>query len=575
MAHIKSHYRHINGKVVYVRDHDDANPQGRPAELHERTAIGKRQNGGHYLRATDADDFEKIKASAEATGKTGTKRWAGANHHGRVSGYNHMDFDSLEDAKAVHEHMAKQSAPAEKPVEADKPKAEPAATPACGGGDWDAQKKTEFEGKLHKDYKNQTDYLAKANGWKNPHASTAWEETKDGYHKNAQESHEIAAGWHSVEAKKARVEKRNDGHIEGHEGAQKAHDAMAKWHGEQLTKSGSAPTDKPKASPDPKAENHASRAQEASFAAHNHEAEAGGSNNLDSKGHAEGAKLHWAAAKANQKAADHHLGAATVVDGMKIAPVENGPFQRYKGRADQHIRDADWHNRKSIEKAHEELKDNYDKSYMHANALSRKAGSDDTEEAHRHAWEAHTDALKAVHAMAQGPENSLKGAPANAVKHHFDAMEFHKSAAIAHREKKKAPAAKPEAPASSVDPAEHTDAFKSINDAGKWHKGLEMGGGIRNTSENRRSAADAHKKAITHLEAMKATGKDHDAPWGGTIKHDALDGMIQEHKQKADWHAHIADKQEQAKKGSRGLKKSFTEGIDYPKFADWQKQQGA
>lgn len=81
--------------------------------------------------------------------------------------------------------------------------------------------------------KRQILYNQKAHGFKNPHAATALQDTEFGDHKHARESHEIAAGWHSQEAKKARAEGRNDGTAEGHEGSMQAHDALAKWHGEQ------------------------------------------------------------------------------------------------------------------------------------------------------------------------------------------------------------------------------------------------------------------------------------------------------------------------------------------------------
>jgi len=103
VAHVKGHYRHINGKVVYVPDYDKTVHGDHPeATLHQRTVVGEKKGAG-FLRATDSQDRKAIKTAAEALGIeiTHVKR-AGANHHGRVSAYDHIHFNTAEDAQKVH-----------------------------------------------------------------------------------------------------------------------------------------------------------------------------------------------------------------------------------------------------------------------------------------------------------------------------------------------------------------------------------------------------------------------------------------------------------------------------------------
>lgn len=103
-SHIKGHYRHINGKVVYVQDYDKTVHGDHPeATIHQRTVIGAHKSGTHTLRATDGEDREAIK---EAAGKLGVPvhhiKRSGANHHGRVGAYDVIHFNTQEDAKKVH-----------------------------------------------------------------------------------------------------------------------------------------------------------------------------------------------------------------------------------------------------------------------------------------------------------------------------------------------------------------------------------------------------------------------------------------------------------------------------------------
>lgn len=108
-AHVKAHYRVVNGKVVHIAEHDDARPQGRPAELHERTAVGKHKDGSHYLRATDAEDAEHIKGAAGKLGIPIEQRRSGANHHGRVGAYNHYHVQDPSHAAAILDELKKHS----------------------------------------------------------------------------------------------------------------------------------------------------------------------------------------------------------------------------------------------------------------------------------------------------------------------------------------------------------------------------------------------------------------------------------------------------------------------------------
>jgi len=116
--HHKAYYRTVNGKVVHVGEGGEG--QGRPAELHERTAIGKHKSGTHYLRASDAEDGSKIKRAADELGIHTEKRRAGANHFGRVGAYDHYHTSSLQDAQAIHSHLrraadARHTEPDERP----------------------------------------------------------------------------------------------------------------------------------------------------------------------------------------------------------------------------------------------------------------------------------------------------------------------------------------------------------------------------------------------------------------------------------------------------------------------------
>ena len=92
-----SHFRVVQGQTVYSADAK----QGRTAEIHERTAIGKSKDGTHYLRATNAEDGRQILKAAQDTGIEVQKRRSGASHFGRIGAYDHYHVTGLGDADRV------------------------------------------------------------------------------------------------------------------------------------------------------------------------------------------------------------------------------------------------------------------------------------------------------------------------------------------------------------------------------------------------------------------------------------------------------------------------------------------
>ena len=110
-AHVKAHYRVVDGKVLYIPGYDKTVHGEHPeASLHQRTVYGVHKEGTYTLRATDSEDREAIKAAAAKAGVPvhHIKR-AGATHHGRVGGaYDVVHFNSEADAKQVHDMLATQ-----------------------------------------------------------------------------------------------------------------------------------------------------------------------------------------------------------------------------------------------------------------------------------------------------------------------------------------------------------------------------------------------------------------------------------------------------------------------------------
>jgi hypothetical protein len=108
VAHVKAHYRVVNGKVSYIPGYDKTVHGDHPeATLHQRTVYGAHKSGTHFLRATDAEDREAIKAAAAKAGvEIHHIKRAGANHHGRQNAYDHIHFNTENDAKKVHDMLA-------------------------------------------------------------------------------------------------------------------------------------------------------------------------------------------------------------------------------------------------------------------------------------------------------------------------------------------------------------------------------------------------------------------------------------------------------------------------------------
>ncbi|MBI3131470.1 MAG: hypothetical protein HYZ13_09105 [Acidobacteria bacterium] len=104
-AHIKAYYRNLGGKIVYVPEHDDTRPDGQPAGLHERTAMGRHHDGTTYLRATDAEDSKTIQAAAEKHSIPLEKRRRGATHHGRVGAYDHFHVTDPTQAATILQEL--------------------------------------------------------------------------------------------------------------------------------------------------------------------------------------------------------------------------------------------------------------------------------------------------------------------------------------------------------------------------------------------------------------------------------------------------------------------------------------
>jgi hypothetical protein len=111
VAHIKAHYRNVNGKIVYIEGYDkDVHGDHPEAALHERTVKHVDSKGAHFLRATDKEDAETIEAKAKELGITphhhATRgKYIKSNHHGRTSTYPTFYFDSEQDAQKVHDAL--------------------------------------------------------------------------------------------------------------------------------------------------------------------------------------------------------------------------------------------------------------------------------------------------------------------------------------------------------------------------------------------------------------------------------------------------------------------------------------
>lgn len=128
--HVKAHYRVVNGKVTYIQDYDaNVHMEHPQASLADRSALGTHKEKGTFIRATDMEDRKTIEAHAAKVGAKITEvRRAGANHFGRQGAYDHLHFESPEDAAKVYGSMMNEhptAAPAYKTD--DLPEADPDA----------------------------------------------------------------------------------------------------------------------------------------------------------------------------------------------------------------------------------------------------------------------------------------------------------------------------------------------------------------------------------------------------------------------------------------------------------------
>lgn len=121
-AHVKSHYRFVNGKAVYVHEHDKQGaPVGTEASLQQRTAVAKHvKTGAVHLRAFDADDRDAILEHAKKLGINATvKRQAGHLHYHEGGKGDHAFYQihagSDEEAMKLHHALG-----TNKKIEADK-----------------------------------------------------------------------------------------------------------------------------------------------------------------------------------------------------------------------------------------------------------------------------------------------------------------------------------------------------------------------------------------------------------------------------------------------------------------------
>lgn len=102
-AHVKSHYRTVKGKVVYIHDYDKATHGDHPeATLQQRTIL-KQTKHGHTIQVTDSEDNEKVKSAMTALGvQPHLTQHTGAAHHGLKKAVFQHHFAKEGDAQAVH-----------------------------------------------------------------------------------------------------------------------------------------------------------------------------------------------------------------------------------------------------------------------------------------------------------------------------------------------------------------------------------------------------------------------------------------------------------------------------------------
>jgi hypothetical protein len=408
----------------------------------------------------------------------------------------------------------------------------------------------------------QTAYLQKMHGWKNPHAGTAWKETLEGDHKNAQESHEIAAGWHSAEAKKAQAEGHTDGRVEGHEGAMKAHDAVAKWHGEQL-----AAADEGHMLHEDQdiheGEVLAGRAKPRDYGDHYMLADSlsrRAEKENTPEAHMAARDAHGDALKAAHAAAQADSGRTFVRPPEKVEKLHTNAIAHHHGRAKSLEAERATARAEDLSQAAEERSATAQDGPAHEEAA----------EAHGRAKTAHEKAAH-VHGDAQGVHERMGGA--EAVQHHISKGIYHLDKADEHHAKRDKhtelahqvtlheairDAEKKEGPK----PLKDTEAeYGKAAEAAYAHtKGLELGGGTLPTAEAHFAAHEAHSHAAetarAHAENLAGSaagdpsqGKDRDREAKGY--HEAAD----RHQKAADWHNYLGEAKVRAReKGAKGRK---------------------
>jgi hypothetical protein len=111
-VHVKAHYRILNGKMVYVHDHDKLGaPVGHEAQIHERVQQSKSAKGTHTLMAVDPEDRDAVLKHAGQMGLKPEVKYQGGkirDHEGNVKahGFYYAHFQNEEDAKKVHASLA-------------------------------------------------------------------------------------------------------------------------------------------------------------------------------------------------------------------------------------------------------------------------------------------------------------------------------------------------------------------------------------------------------------------------------------------------------------------------------------
>jgi hypothetical protein len=120
-VHVKAHYRILNGKMVYVHDHDKLGAAvGHEAQLHERVQQSKSAKGTHTLMSIDPEDRDAVLKHAEQMGLKPEVKYQGGkirDHEGNVKahGFYYAHFQNEEDAKKVHASLSAKVDPGEKP----------------------------------------------------------------------------------------------------------------------------------------------------------------------------------------------------------------------------------------------------------------------------------------------------------------------------------------------------------------------------------------------------------------------------------------------------------------------------